>query len=151
TSKSWPPANIFVNGLVLSSILTTMCCGFSQWNLNQPPIMLSQSGQLPRPLSRPAVPTYWLADVATGTTPFTNAACTTLPALPGSSCLYQAALTASMSGFVSVRSFACSFFSLSPHDHRRITDASVPPGPLALPRPKPRPPPAAGSSFGHAE
>ena len=100
--------------------------------------MLSQSGQLPRPLSRPAVPTYWFAGVATGTMPFTNAACTTLPAFPGSSCLYQAALTASMSALVRVMSFAWSFFSLRPHDQRRITDASVPPGPLALPRPKPR-------------
>ena len=47
-----------------------------------------------------------------------------------------------MSAFVSVRSLAWSFFSLRPHDQRRITDASVPPAPLALP---PRPPPPTGA------
>src|SRR5690349_17488271 len=118
-----------------------MCCGVSQWNLNQPPIMLSQSGQLPRPLSRPGEPAYLLSSVATGTMLLTNAACDTLPVDAGSSCLYHAALTASMSAFVIVRSLACSFFSLRPQDQRRMTVASVPPAPLALPRPKPRPPP----------
>ena len=54
-------------GLFLIVIFPVIFCGSSQWNLNQPPIMLSQSGHEPRPLSRPAVPTYWFAAVVSGT------------------------------------------------------------------------------------
>ena len=47
-------------------------------------------------------------------------ACETLPAFSVSSCAYIASLTASMSALVSVRSLACSFLSLTPHDQRRM-------------------------------
>ena len=50
-----------------------------------------------------------------------------------------------MSAFVSVWSFVCSFFSSTPHDQRRMTDASVPPAPRRPPRP---PAPAAAPGAG---
>ena len=125
----------------MSSILTVIFCGSSQWNLNQPPIMLSQSGHEPLPLSRPAVPTYWLVWVTSGTMRVAKLACDTLPAFSVSSWSYIASLTAAMSALVSVRSFAWSFFSFTPQDQRRITDASVPPAPFGPPRPPPPPPP----------
>jgi hypothetical protein len=43
-----------------------ICCGSSQWNLKNPPIMLSQSGHEPRPLSRPGLPMAGFDSVTSG-------------------------------------------------------------------------------------
>src|SRR5258708_23261895 len=89
TSKS-RPLNIFVSGLALSSTLTVIFCGSSQWNLNQPPIMVFQSDHEPRPLSRPAVPTYWFDWVTSGTMRVATLDCETLPAFSVSRWSYVA-------------------------------------------------------------
>ena len=54
-SKSCP-LNIAVIGLFGSSILTTMCWGLLQWNLNQPPIILLNSGHVPTLICGPPAP-----------------------------------------------------------------------------------------------
>src|ERR1035438_1126960 len=76
------PWNIAVSGLLGSSILVVISCGYTQWNLKKPPIILSNSGHVPTCVSRPCGTTCGAAGGGGGKTDAnraTNSGWLTLP------------------------------------------------------------------------